>query len=98
MGYHIQYGKTIMRTEQATPIFKSKTKLTIIAILLVSTILGYTAYSYKDAVKEYILPGDARITASALDELVNNIRAGESIKDSVTAFCLDIIEHADIYQ
>lgn len=98
MGYHIQYGKTIIKTEHATPIFRSKIKLTLVAILLATTIIGYTAYSYKDALQEYILPGDAVVTASALDALIDNVRAGENLKDSVTAFCLEIMDHADIPQ
>lgn len=98
MGYHIQYEKTIVKTPVNTAIFGNKIKLTFVMILLISTILGYAAYSYKDILQEYILPGDAAVTVSALDTLIDDIRAGESLKDSITAFCLEIIEHADIPQ
>lgn len=96
MGYYIQYGKTIVKTAVQTPLTKKKYNLTFVVALLVSTILSYTAYSYKDVLQEYILPGDASVTASALDTLIEDIRQGERIEDAVTAFCLEIIDHADI--
>lgn len=96
MGYYIQYDTNIVKTEIQTRATGKKIKLTWIVMLLVTTILGYTAYSYKDALQNFILPGDAKITAAALGAFADDLRKGESIGDAVTAFCLEIIENANI--
>ena len=95
MGYHIQYGKRIVKTQIRMPKEK-RIKLSWVMALLLTTILVYTAYSYKDVLQNYIFPGDAKITAAALDTLVEDIRVGEDIGDAVTAFCLEIMDNADL--
>lgn len=96
MGYHIQYGKTIVKTAVQIPTTGRKHYSLLVIVLLFVTMLGYAAYSYKDTLQQYIWPGDAMVTATALDTFVQDIMAGESLKDSVTSFCLEIVQHADI--
>lgn len=96
MGYHIQYGKTIVRTAILSPSIDKKKRPIWILILLVITVLGYTIQSNRDILRDYILPGDPEITAAAFGSLVDGIRQGENFGDAVTAFCLEIIENANI--
>ena len=96
MGYHIQYGKTIVKTAMLEPSAAKKKQPLWILILLVITVLGYTMQSNMDILHDYILPGDPEITAAAFDALVDDIRQGERFGDAVTTFCLEIIENANI--
>lgn len=96
MGYYIQYDTDIVKTEMQTRSAGKQIKLSWIVILLVTTILGCTAYSYKDAMQDFLLPGDAKVTAAALEALADDIRKGESFEEAVTAFCVEIVENADI--
>ena len=98
MGYNIQYGNTIIKTVQETPFLRNKVKFAFVLLLLISTIFTYTVYAYKDVLLEYLLPGDAAVTASALHSLVEDVRAGEPLKDSISAFCMEILDHANFPQ
>lgn len=98
MGYHIQYGNTIIKTAHQTRYLRSKNKFAFVMFLLLTTIFSYTVYSYKDTLLEYLLPGDAVVTASALHSFVDDVRAGETLKDSISAFCMEILDHANIPQ
>lgn len=49
-----------------------------------------------EPVKEWLLPGDPEVTATALEGLVQGIREGEDLGDAVEAFCREIVENAQI--
>ena len=46
--------------------------------------------------REIFIPGDPEITGGAISNLVDDLRAGEPLKDSVAAFCSEILAHAEI--
>ena len=46
-------------------------------------------------VQEFLLPGDPAVTAAALENMVDNIKDGNSIAEAVTAFCREIVENAE---
>lgn len=96
MGYHIQYGETIEKVILETPSVKKSSKLKLVIILLCVSVLCFAVHQKKDIVTRYILPGDAEVTAAALDALVENLKEGDGFGDAVTAFCREIIDHADV--
>ena len=67
----------------------------IIVILAVILILGITAVK-NEQVSAIIFPGDPELTRSALNGMLDDIRAGEPVKDAFSTFCLEIIENAQI--
>ena len=98
MAYMVEYGETITRKVFALSNKGKKRKGLWIIVLLCITILGYTALCYKDALLMHLLPGDAAVTASALNTLVNDVKAGHNLADAVTAFCLEIVQNAAVVQ
>jgi hypothetical protein len=45
-------------------------------------------------VQKYLLPGDPEVTAAALEQMVDDLRAGHGLGAAVTAFCREIVENA----
>ena len=43
----------------------------------------------------YLLPGDPAVTAAALENMAADLKAGQSVRDAITAFCAEIIAHAN---
>ena len=47
-------------------------------------------------VQNVLLPGDSQVTGTALNQMVQDLRAGESFEESFEAFCREIIDNAAI--
>lgn len=83
MGYRIVYGK-----QEKKIISPKKIGLIISAILVFAMLLWPSG---RNAVRNLILPGDADVTAAALQKLVSELGEGQSIGEAVTVFCQQII-------
>ncbi len=91
MGYVMEYGCGVA---VKLPLKKKKRKIlpimgAILAIVLVLTVQmlpGVRASLWK-----HLLPGDAAVTAQALQTLAADLQEGESFSDAVTAFCQQIL-------
>ncbi len=46
---------------------------------------------------DYLIPGDASVTAIAAEELVSQIADGEPVQEAFADFCREIIDHGQIY-
>lgn len=91
MGYKIQYGPELKTEIKSRAFWKKHWKA---AALLTTTAAALILVSLGEW--DLFLPGDADVTHRALTELTENIRGGESFSDAITAFCLEIIEGAEL--
>lgn len=83
MGYRIVYGK---KEKKIIPIRKIGAVVAVIsAIILLLWPAG------RSAVADVLLPGDAEVTAMAVQTMVNELNEGQGIGEAVTAFCQEII-------
>lgn len=98
MGYRIQYDPKMNRKFQARASHTTRKgwSAAIILILAFVLVVGFVGMDGGSKLKSWLLPGDAEVTEAALSEMMDNIRAGESFSDAVTAFCMEIIENAQI--
>jgi hypothetical protein len=48
-----------------------------------------------ELLKKIFIPGDPERAGEAVSGMVDNIRAGEAVKDAFVAFCLEIISNAE---
>ena len=92
MGYRILYDNERMQINcDNSKHFGNR----IISVMLICLLLlGSLKLIGWDILKHYLLPGDPDITETAFNSMIENIRTGESVKDAVTAFCVEIIENA----
>ena len=82
MGYSIQYSP---QTNRKFPVKTKKNSATwlLTGVAVLALLLGGW---------RLLLPGDPETTRAALSHLVDDVRAGESVGDAVTAFCREIID------
>ena len=94
MSYRIAYKS--FGEEKRKPVSKKRKSAIAAGILVAVLVAG--AISVKQTglkwVQTFLLPGDPTVTAAALEAFAQDLKDGESIRDAVTAFCQEIMEHA----
>lgn len=93
MSYNIVYGKDKRRYPGPKSPWKKPLIYALIALTLIVTahVTGLSA-----AIWRFLLPGDPTVTEAALIGMVENIKNGVSLSDTVTAFCQEIIHGANL--
>ena len=94
MGYRIEYGS---QGELRKPLDHKRSYSAIAAaVCVLALVAGAIAIKHAGLswVQEVLLPGDPAVTAAALENMVENIKEGNSIAEAVTAFCREIVENA----
>ena len=93
MGYKIEYGNR-GRMRFCKPARKPLPKWCVAAGCL-ALVLAAAAFGWQsEQVMEFLLPGDAAVTAAALQPLLSELRSGEGLREAVTAFCTEILENS----
>jgi hypothetical protein len=95
LGYRIKYeGDMVITTTQPAMNKKAK-RILCIAISICSIVMLLSVSSGLDKLKEWILPGNAKITETALNTFATDLKQGEPLDDAITAFCREILDHAN---
>lgn len=94
MGYRIEYGSQGDLRKPLKP--KRPYSAIAAAACVLALVAGAIAIKHTGLtwVQEVLLPGDPAVTAAALENMVDNIKEGNSIAEAVTAFCQEIVENA----
>lgn len=95
MSYKIIYNKKIGITTKYEE-RQNVLKLKYITIAIWLLVVGLCVWQNKAIVIEGLIPGNNAVTVSAFGELVENLRNGTDISDSVVVFCKDILDHAQV--
>ena len=94
MDYQIIYNPD---KNSKFPIRKKHTKSTrllLILVLIATICITASNATVKRTLRSVFLPGDPDATEAAIVNLVENIKEGETVKDAVTAFCIEILEES----
>ena len=94
MAYKIEYGTGVAEKKTLQPRKRRRLPLTagVLCVFLLMTLLCWP--KGRTALREVVLPGDAEVTADALQGLASDLRAGQGVSDAVTAFCQQIIRES----
>lgn len=96
MGYRIEYGATMKKIITSNT-HKLCTKKMMLLFIPLSLILAVTLlWGRVEVVRDFIIPGNSAVTEAAVSNLVNDLRAGETFGNAITAFCRVIIDNANI--
>lgn len=94
MAYRIEYGSA---GNQRKPLHPKPPmpgiKATLFILVLVTGAIAIKVVGLT-WVRDILLPGDPEITATALQNMTDGLRSGESLLDAVTTFCREIIANA----
>lgn len=96
MGYQIQYGETAIKKYIPEVKRRSHFNIKALSILLTIVIILSLLISKRDAVIDFLLPGDGQVTRSAITNMVSKIKSGEQLDAAIEVFCLEIIRGANI--
>lgn len=86
MSYQIQYSPEL---EKQYPTKQKRSPLLFIIICAVLLIL-YAVF--QSNITNVFNPGDEAVTAAAFSGLVESVESGVSVRESLLAFCREIIE------
>ena len=87
MSYQIQYEPDKNRKYPTKMAKKSNLTggIMITVILIVCLSIGLRT--------GWLIPGDPDVTKAAFSEMVDMLKRGEPVYDSVTVFCTEVLEH-----
>ncbi len=91
MSYRIEYNPEKKKRYPLTTGFMPK--WLIFAVIIMVALFAVQRLDTNKTIRTWLLPGDPEITDAALSSMVEDIREGESVKDAITTFCLEIIDH-----
>lgn len=93
LSYRIEYGPAIPPQYRQKPKFLRLQVMTALFLLLFVLIVRQYFPAGVRTLRQLLLPIHPSVTQQALDELVIDIRDGESFGNAFTAFCVQIISH-----
>lgn len=95
MAYNILYGADAIKykVKEKNIGYSNRSVVFIIAVCVVAMSIFLLR---TPQVRDYLTPGDKAVTKAALTEMVQDLREGENVTEALTAFCREIISHAEI--
>ena len=91
MSYRIDYEPKLKHkypVKQETRYFLNMAAVVALLAAIVLLLCNPTVHM---ALQKILLPGDAMQTKAAINQMIVNLKDGETIKHSVTAFCMEIL-------
>ena len=90
MAYHLQYGVSRFDKRGRGAPWRKWLTLLLVAIFLLG---GWLLPQWGIAL-EWLLPGDPKVTAFALENLRAGLASGEPLGEALAAFCREVIHGA----
>lgn len=95
MAYRIEYGPPVKKP--ASPVLRrfrfQLLTASLLFLFVLSVRLLWPAGTAK--LREVLLPAEPSWTAQAAQDMVEQVRQGENLGDAVTAFCREVLNHAE---
>lgn len=95
MAYRVEYGKNPKYPVPGNRRGWYKVLL-VFGVMTACAVTGF--YAVQVVGLENLLPGDPVITGAALDTMVESLQGGLPIGEAFTAFCEEIVAHAQILE
>lgn len=95
MGYVIRYDCGESHSGSASSRCSRLTAMTagfLLAFLLLTKLFWPEGSAM---LRQFLIPGDPDVTSQAVSVLVDELRAGKPMGDTVQAFCAEILNHAE---
>jgi len=92
MSYRVDYNPEM--NKRYPSVTKTRRKLPIRPILLTVGAVALVYGIFSSGLLCLLIPGDPAVTAAAFSGMIENIGAGESIRQAFLLFCKEIIVNA----
>lgn len=95
MGYRVEYQqvKKVRGVEKRTSRVAALTALCLLLFLLL--VNGFWPRG-AEVLRDFLLPGDAAVTAAALEDLALELQTGEELSGALEHFCQKVISEAEL--
>lgn len=93
MGYRVEY-QPIKKVRNAEKRKAGLPALVGMCLLLFLILVNSVWPRGSEVLQRLIFPGDAAVTAAALEELATELHAGEELLSAVETFCRKVIQNA----
>ncbi len=91
MSYRVEYQPVKQRKKGGSRLIA----LTALCLLLFLLLVNGFWPRGTQVLREWVLPGDAAVTAAALEELAVELKSGEPISGALESFCRRIMAEAE---
>lgn len=92
MSYKIVYGP--VNSKQS--LRRQLGRRILVKLVVAALVIGLRFVGVGDMVRQWLIPGDAAVTAAAWEGMTEEIKGGEQISTAFADFCRRIIENAGI--
>lgn len=92
MSYRVDYNPEMKNRYPS--MIKIEKKLPVRPILLSIAAIAFCYGIFCSGVLRFLIPGDPAVTTAAFSEMVDDIGAGESVRQAFLSFCKEIIINA----
>lgn len=90
MSYRIMYSP---EDNHKYPPHKQENKWILPSLLVIALLVVAARPQVRNAVEEWLIPGDTHVTKAAFAVMLDEIKSGEPVGEAVTTFCNMIIDN-----
>ena len=91
MSYRVDYNPEMKKRYPST--VRIKKKIPIKPILIAVAVIIVCSTVIFSGMLRFLIPGDAAVTTAAFSGMVDDIGAGESVRQAFLTFCKEIMIH-----
>lgn len=97
MGYRIDYTTGQPSRKKLSPNISQKT-LKITAIVAGIVLCAGMLIACAEPIRDFLIPGDRQVTEAAFQEMTEDLRDGQGLRDAFAVFCQKILDGAQGYE
>ena len=92
MSYRVVYGPMPREKSGRKGIFRLQ-MMTAVCLLMLSLGIRTAWPEGREVLRHYLIPGTETVTQEAFGDMIEGLQAGQSVREAVTAFCRQIVQH-----
>ena len=93
MGYSIQYASWLNKKFKIKKRYRWNKKSIYSVVGCITVLMFGIITPLRNWLREFVIPGDADITAAAFSDMLQQLENGETVKSAFSAFCKEILIH-----
>ncbi len=93
MAYYVEYGPKQPRKSKDTGRAVRVQAMAAAFFLLFAMLVRQFWPEGAEKLRDFLLPGKASVTQAALEDLASEMQDGSDVREALTAFCQQIVDH-----
>ena len=97
MGYTVEYSPQQRKKYPPKKDLKALIRKYAYTALTLAAALALILLHRRGILREVLIPGDADVTQAAAEKMMESLRQGDSLHQSLRVFCRDILMNGQVY-